>query len=80
MTAMKDTTGAYAWMERFNLATPLVSQICMNLNTLFVVAVDRLPASGMIFVLRDQVLGGAGTHQAVDSGFNVAAMVAEDLA
>lgn len=57
-----DDTGAYAWMERFNLATPLVSQICMNLNTLFVVAVDKLPASEMIFALRDQVLGGAGRY------------------
>jgi len=57
-----DEVGAYAWMERFNLATPLVSQICMNLNTLFVVAVDRLPASEMIFALRDQVLGGAGRY------------------
>ena len=34
----------------------------MNLNTLFVVAVDRLPASEMIFALRDQVLGGAGRY------------------
>ena len=57
-----DDVGAYAWLERFNLATPLVSQICMNLNTLFVVAVDRLPASEMIFALRDQVLGGAGRY------------------
>jgi hypothetical protein len=57
-----DKIGAYAWMQRFNLATPLVSQICMNLNTLFVVAVDKLPASEMIFALRDQVLGGAGRY------------------
>ncbi len=55
-----DEVGAYEWMQQFNLATPLVSQICMNLNTLFVVAVDRLPASEMIWTLRDQVLGGAG--------------------
>jgi len=57
-----DDTGAYAWIQRFNLAAPLVSQICMNLNTLFVVAVDRLPASEMILALRDQVLGGAGRY------------------
>jgi phytoene dehydrogenase-like protein len=57
-----DEVGAFAWMQRFDLATPLVSQICMNLNTLFVVAVDRLPASEMIFALRDQVLGGAGRY------------------
>lgn len=57
-----DDTGAYAWMQRFNMAAPLVSQICMNLNTLFVVAVDRLPASEMIFALRDQALNGAGRY------------------
>jgi phytoene dehydrogenase-like protein len=57
-----DHTGAYEWMQRFNMATPLVSQICMNLNTLFVVAVDKLAASEMIFALRDQVLGGAGRY------------------
>lgn len=57
-----DDTGALEWIRRFNLATPLVSQICMNLNTLFVVAVDRLPASEMILALRDQVLGGAGRY------------------
>lgn len=57
-----DNTGAYEWMSKFNMAEPLVSQVCMNLNTLFVVAVDRLPASEMIFALRDQVLGGAGRY------------------
>jgi phytoene dehydrogenase-like protein len=57
-----DDIGAFAWMQRFNMAAPLVSQICMNLNTLFVVAVDRLPASEMIFALRDQVLNGAGRY------------------
>lgn len=60
--AALDDTGAFGWMTQFNLATPLVSQICMNLNTLFVVAVDRLPASEMILALRDQVLGGAGRY------------------
>jgi len=57
-----DSTGMLAWMEQFALAPPLLSQICMNLNTLFVVAVDRLPASEAIPVLRDQVLGGAGRY------------------
>ncbi len=57
-----DDTGAYAWMSQFNLPAPLESQVCMNLNTLFVVAVDRLPASEMIYALRDQVLGGAGRY------------------
>jgi prolycopene isomerase len=57
-----DNIGAYDWIAKFNMAEPLVSQVCMNLNTLFVVAVDRLPASEMIFALRDQVLGGAGRY------------------
>jgi phytoene dehydrogenase-like protein len=57
-----DDVGMLQWMSQFNLATPLLSQICMNLNTLFVVAVDRLPASEGIPVLRDQVLGGAGRY------------------
>ena len=57
-----DDTGALAWLRQFELATPLESQVCMNLNTLFVVAVDRLPASEMIRTLRDQVLGGAGRY------------------
>ena len=57
-----DNTGMLQWMSQFGLATPLRSQICMNLNTLFVVAVDRLPASEGIPVLRDQVLGGAGRY------------------
>ncbi|MDX1734872.1 MAG: FAD-dependent oxidoreductase, partial [Halioglobus sp.] len=57
-----DDVGALSWLRRFKLATPLESQVCMNLNTLFVVAVDRLPASEMIRTLRDQVLGGAGRY------------------
>jgi prolycopene isomerase len=57
-----DDTGALTWLRQFELATPLESQVCMNLNTLFVVAVDRLPASEMIRTLRDQVLGGAGRY------------------
>jgi phytoene dehydrogenase-like protein len=57
-----DDVGMLQWMSQFNLATPLLSQVCMNLNTLFVVAVDRLPASEGIPVLRDQVLGGAGRY------------------
>lgn len=57
-----DDTGMLAWMGQFNLAAPLQSQICMNLNTLFVVAVDRLCASEAILALRDQVTGGAGRY------------------
>ena len=57
-----DDTGALAWIKQFSLPVPLLSQVCMNLNTLFVVAVDKLPASEMILALRDQVLGGAGRY------------------
>jgi phytoene dehydrogenase-like protein len=71
-----DDTGALAWIRRFGLATPLESQICMNLNTLFVVAVDRLPASEMIRTLRDQVLGGAGRYHI--GGFGRVAEVCAD--
>lgn len=57
-----DDVGFSHWMAPFNVPTPLASQIFMNLNTLFVVAVDRLPASEAILALRDQVLGGAGRY------------------
>ena len=60
--AALETVGMLEWMAQFGLATPLVSQICMSLNTLFVVAVDRLAASEAIPVLRAQVLGGAGRY------------------
>jgi prolycopene isomerase len=39
----------------------------------------RTPLPGLYLVGCDAGGRGAGTHQAVDSGFNVAAMVAEDL-
>jgi prolycopene isomerase len=40
----------------------------------------RTPLPGLYIVGCDAGGRGAGTHQAVDSGFNVAAMVARDLA
>ena len=40
----------------------------------------RTPLPGLYIVGCDAGGRGAGTHQAVDSGFNVAAMVAQDLA
>jgi prolycopene isomerase len=60
--AALENVGMFEWMGQFGLARPLESQICMNLNTLFVVAVDRLAASEAIPVLRAQVLGGAGRY------------------
>ena len=57
-----DDVGTHQWMQQFNLPAPLESQICMNLNTLFVVAVDRLAASEAILTLKQQVMGGAGRY------------------
>ncbi|MBK6287092.1 MAG: NAD(P)/FAD-dependent oxidoreductase [Gammaproteobacteria bacterium] len=57
-----ENTGMLGWMAQFDLAAPLLSQICMNLNTLFVVPVNRLAASEAIPVLRAQALGGAGRY------------------
>jgi prolycopene isomerase len=57
-----DDVGFSEWMAPFDVPTALASQIFMNLNTLFVVAVDKLPASEGILALRDQVLGGAGRY------------------
>ena len=39
----------------------------------------RTPLKGLYLVGCDAGGRGSGTHQAVDSGFNVAAMVAEDF-
>jgi prolycopene isomerase len=50
------------WMRPFGLPASLESQICMNLNTLFVVPVNRLAASEAILTMRQQVLGGAGRY------------------
>ncbi|MBW2291274.1 MAG: NAD(P)/FAD-dependent oxidoreductase [Deltaproteobacteria bacterium] len=57
-----DDVGMFEWMGQFDLPTSLESQICMNLNTLFVVPVNRLAASEAILTMRQQVLGGAGRY------------------
>jgi prolycopene isomerase len=57
-----DDVGMLDWMRPFGLPDSLTSQICMNLNTLFVVPVNRLAASEAIFTMRQQVLGGAGRY------------------
>ncbi|MCP5071638.1 MAG: hypothetical protein GY946_34190, partial [bacterium] len=59
-----DDVGMTEWMRPFGLSAALEGQICMNLNTLFVVPVDRLAASEAILTLRQQVLGGAGRYSA----------------
>jgi prolycopene isomerase len=62
--AALDDVGMLEWMRQFGLPASLESQICMNLNTLFVVAVDRLAASEAILAMRQQALGGAGRYSA----------------
>jgi len=57
-----DEVGMLDWMRPFGLSKALESQICMNLNTLFVVPVNRLAASEAILTLRQQVGGGAGRY------------------
>ena len=57
-----DDVGMLEWMRPFGLSKGLESQVCMNMNTLFVVAVDRLAASEAILVMRQQVFGGAGRY------------------
>jgi len=72
-----DDVGFAEWMAPFNVPTPLASQIYMNLNTLFVVAVDELAASEGILALRDQVLGGAGRYHV--GGYGIVAEACADL-
>ncbi|MCP3985648.1 MAG: NAD(P)/FAD-dependent oxidoreductase [bacterium] len=57
-----DDVGMLDWMRPFGLHKALESQICMNLNTLFVVPVNRLAASEAILTMRQQVIGGAGRY------------------
>ncbi len=62
--AALDDVGMLEWMRPFGLSKGLESQVCMNLNTLFVVAVDRLAASEAVLTLGQQALGGAGRYSA----------------
>ena len=57
-----DDVGFLDWMRPFGLPDGLVSQTCMNMNTLFVVPVNRLAASEAIFTMRQQALGGVGRY------------------
>lgn len=74
-----DDVGMLEWMQAFELPVPLQSQVCMNLNTLFVVSVSRLAASEAILALRDQVIGGAGRYHIGGYG-RVAEVCAEYVA
>ena len=74
-----DNVGMLDWMKQFKLPTSLESQVCMNLNTLFLVPVNRLAASEAIFTMRQQVLGGVGRYH--QGGFGrVADLCAEYVA
>ncbi|MBI4516330.1 MAG: NAD(P)/FAD-dependent oxidoreductase [Deltaproteobacteria bacterium] len=57
-----DDVGMLDWVRPFGLPPSLLSQLCVTLNTLFVVPVNRLAASEAIFTLRQLVLGGAGRY------------------
>jgi len=57
-----DDVGMLEWIRKFGLPDSLVSQICMNMITLFVVPVNRLCASEAILAMRQQVIGGAGRY------------------
>ncbi len=57
-----DDVGFLDWIRPFGLPDGLVSQTCMNMNTLFVVPVNRLAASEAILTMRQQVLGGVGRY------------------
>jgi len=74
-----DDVGMLDWMRPFGLSAPLTSQICMNLNTLFVVPVNRLAASEAILTMRDQVMSGAGRYHKGGYG-RVAEVCAEYVA
>jgi prolycopene isomerase len=74
-----DDVGMLEWVRRFDLPESLVSQLCMNLNTLFVVPVNRLCASEAIYTMRQQVMGGAGRYHLGGYG-RVAEVCAEYVA
>jgi phytoene dehydrogenase-like protein len=57
-----DDVGMLEWTRQFGLPKGLESQMCMNLNTLFVVPVNRLAASEAILTMRQQAMGGAGRY------------------
>jgi len=61
--AALDDTDAMSWVRGFGLGDALESYMFTVLNLLFVVAVDRLPASEAIRTLRDFFAGGGGRYQ-----------------
>jgi phytoene dehydrogenase-like protein len=57
-----DDVGMLGWIRSFGVPEPLVSQLCVTLNTLFVVPVNRLAASEAIFTLKQMLVGGTGRY------------------
>lgn len=57
-----DNVGMLEWMRGFDLPDPLLAQIGVSLNLLFVAPLDRLAASEAVYTLRQLVLGGAGRY------------------
>ncbi|MCZ7525650.1 MAG: NAD(P)/FAD-dependent oxidoreductase [Acidimicrobiia bacterium] len=60
--AALDDVDMLSWLRGFGLAGPLLAHQLTVLNLLFVVPVDRLPASEAIRTLRDFYAGGAGRY------------------
>lgn len=57
-----DEVDAASWYRSFGLSGPLLAQQFAMLNLVFVVPVDRLPASEAIRTLRDMYAGGGGRY------------------
>lgn len=57
-----DEVSALDWVRGFGIGHQLESYLFMVLNLLFVVAVDRLPASEAVKTLRDFFAGGGGRY------------------
>lgn len=58
--AALDETPMSTWVDRFGLPPSLQAQVYATMNTLYVVAVDRLAASEGVLGLQQIALGGAG--------------------
>ncbi len=71
-----DDVDAATWMRSQGLAGPLVAQQFASLNLIFVVPVDRLPASEVVRTMRDFYSGGAGRYH--KGGYGLPAEAAID--
>ncbi len=71
-----DDVGTYAWLRSMGLSGPMLSYQLIVLNLLFVVPVDRLPASETVRTLRDFYGGGGGRYHRRGYGFPAEAAIA----